>query len=57
MGKSGVKTSMLWHLVKSLVRGGRPCAQDIVLKTGKQELDLTLLFFRKTEAPLPVGRL
>ena len=55
MVKSGGKTSMLWHLVKSLVRGGRPCGQDIVLKTGKQELDLILLF-RKTDAALPIVR-
>ena len=56
MVKCRGKSSMLWHLVKSLVRSGRPCGQDIVLKTGKEELDLTLIFFRKTVLSLPSAR-
>ena len=57
MEKSADKMSILRRLFWSVVGGGRPSEQDIVLKTGKEEdLDLTLLFLRKGSTLPPILR-
>jgi hypothetical protein len=41
------KLHRLWHFLKLIAHCGRTGKPDIVLKTGKPELDLTLFFFRE----------
>lgn len=49
------KINRLWHFLKLIAQCGRAGKQDIVLKTGKAELDLTLLFFRKIGPEIPLS--
>jgi hypothetical protein len=49
------KINRLWHFLKLIARCGRAGKQDIVLKTGAAELDLTLLLFREIGPALPLS--
>jgi hypothetical protein len=49
------KTTKLWHVLKLIARCGRTGKQDIVLKTRKPELDLTLFFFREIGPASPLS--
>jgi len=49
------KLHRLWHVLKLIARCGRTGKQDIVLKTRKPELDLTLFFFREIGPASPLS--
>ncbi len=49
------KINKLWHFLKLIAQCGRAGKQDIVLKTGKAELDLTLLFFREVSPAISLS--
>jgi hypothetical protein len=49
------KINRLWHFLKLIAQCGRAGKQDIVLKTGTAELDLTLLFFREIGPKIPLS--
>jgi hypothetical protein len=49
------KINRLWHFLTLIAHCGRARKQDIVLKTGKAEFDLTLLLFREIGPVFPLS--
>jgi hypothetical protein len=56
MAKSIGKMNSLWRWMKPFLRGESARKQDIVLKAGQGQLDLTLLFLARTSSQGTVGR-